>query len=163
MENHMTIFGKPLSEYISFAAPFLILVPVVGLIRLGLSLQGMPNHTVRWVSMTVIAFIGIAYFAIRVHTSGFGSYKQLLVLVTLQNLASQVISILGILISAISGMPNIFSAPEFSFGGGNPWLHLAAHLVIGTTVGSLFPWAIGSLILFITRKIAGPVPAGART
>jgi hypothetical protein len=155
----MTIFGKPLSEYISFAWLFLILVPLVGIIRLGLSLQGMPNHTVQWFSMTAVAFIGVIYFAIRVHTTGFGSYKQLLVLIALQNLASQVISIAGILISILTGMGNIFSAPEFSFGGGNQWLHLAAHLLIGTTVGSLFPWAIGSLILFITRKVSGPVPA----
>ena len=159
----MTIFGKPLSEYISFAALFLILVPLVGIIRLGLSLQGMPNSTVRWFSMTVVAFIGVLYFAIRVHTSGFGSYKQLLVLVALQNLVSQVISIVGILISIITGMGNIFSAPEFSFGGGNPWLHLAAHVFIGTTAGSLFPWLIGSLILFITRKVSGPVPARSHT
>ena len=155
----MMIFGKPLSEYISFAGLFLILVPLVGIIRLGLSLQGMPNHTVQWFSMTVVAIIGVFYFAIRVHTTGFGSYKQLLVLVALQNLASQVVSIAGILISIITGMGNIYSAPEFSFGGVNPWIHLAMHVFVGTTVGSLFPWLIGSLVLFITRKVSGPVPA----
>jgi hypothetical protein len=152
----MMIFGKPLSDYISFAAVFLILVPLVGIIRLGLSLEGMPNQTVRWISMTVVGLIGVVYFAVRVHTSGFGSYKQLLVLVTLQNLASQVVSITGILLSIVTGTGNIFSSPEFSFGGGNQWLHLAAHLVIGTTLGSLVPWGIGSLVLLITRSVAGP-------
>jgi hypothetical protein len=155
----MTIFGKPLTAYISFALPFLILVPLTGIIRLGLSLQGMPNETVRWISMTVVGLIGVVYFAIRVHTTGFGSYKQLLVLVTLQNLTSQVISIAGILLSIVTGAGNIYSAPEFSFGGVNPWIHLAMHVFVGTTAGSLFPWGIGSLVLLITRSVAKPVPA----
>jgi hypothetical protein len=43
----MTIFGKPLGEYISFAKVFLILIPLVGLLRLGLSLEGMLNSTVQ--------------------------------------------------------------------------------------------------------------------
>ena|SRR6185369_13869159 len=150
----MTIFGKPLAEYVAFAKLFLILIPLVGLLRLGLSLEGMPNSTVQWFSMTALGFIGMVYFAIRVHTTGFGSYKQLLVIVAMQNLLAQIVAIIGILLAIVTGVGNIFSAPEFSFGGQNPWLHLAAHVFIGTTVGSLVPWAIGSLILAITRKMS---------
>ena len=150
----MTIFGKPLAEYVAFAKLFLILIPLVGLLRLGLSLEGMPNSTVQWFSMTALGFIGMVYFAIRVHTTGFGSYKQLLVIVAMQNLMAQIVAIIGILLAIVTGVGNIFSAPEFSFGGQNPWLHLAAHVFIGTTVGSLVPWAIGSLILAVTRKMS---------
>jgi hypothetical protein len=150
----MIIFGKPLGEYVAFAKVFLILIPLVGLLRLGLSLEGIPNSTVRWFSMTALGFIGMAYFAIRVHTTGFGSYRHLLVIVALQNLMAQMVAIVGILLAIITGVGNIFSAPEFSFGGQNPWLHLAAHVFIGTTAGSLFPWAIGSLILSITRRVS---------
>ena len=66
----MTILGKPLAEYVAFAKLFLILIPLVGLLRLGLSLEGMPNSTVQWFSMTALGFIGMVYFAIRVHTTG---------------------------------------------------------------------------------------------
>jgi uncharacterized membrane protein len=156
-ENMMTIFGKTLGEYVAFAKVFLILIPLVGLLRLGLSLEGMPNSTVQWFSMTVLGFIGMVYFAIRVHTTGFGSYKQLLVIVAMQNLSAQVIAILGISLAIITGVGNIFSAPEFSFGGVNPWVHLAMHVFVGATVGALFPWAIGSLILAIARKVS-PLP-----
>jgi uncharacterized membrane protein len=107
--------------------------------------------------MTVLGFIGMVYFAIRVHTTGFGSYKQLLVIVAMQNLSAQVIAILGISLAIITGVGNIFSAPEFSFGGVNPWVHLAMHVFVGATVGALFPWAIGSLILAIARKVS-PLP-----
>ena len=153
----MMIFGKPLGEYVSFAKIFLILIPLVGLLRLGLSLEGMPNSTVQWFSMTVFGLLGMVYFAIRVHTTGFGSYKQLLVIVALQNLLAQVVAIVGILIAIITGVGNIFSAPEFSFGGVNPWIHLVLHVFVGTTLGTLFPWGVGSLIMAITRKVS-PAP-----
>ena len=74
----MTIFGKRLSEYIAFSRVFLILIFVVGIARLALSLGGVPNSTAKWLSMTAVAWIGVVYYSIRVNTSGFGSYKQLL-------------------------------------------------------------------------------------
>lgn len=153
----MTIFGKTPGEYVAFAKVFLILIPLVGLLRLGLSLEGMPNSTVQWFSMTALGFIGMVYFAIRVHTTGFGSYKQLLVIVAMQNLLAQMVAIVGILLAIVTGVGNIFSAPEFSFNGVNPWAHLASHVFVGTTVGALPPWAIGSLILAIARKVS-PAP-----
>lgn len=147
------IFGKPLSEYIAFAREFLILVPVIGIARLFLSVNGASNHTARWFSMTVIALIGVVVFSIRVHTTGFGSYKQLLALCALQNLEMQAISITGIVLAIITNTNNIFSSPEFFNGiDGKTWLHVGAHVVVGTTAGALLPWLFGSVILAITRK-----------
>jgi hypothetical protein len=153
----MTIFGKTLSEYVAFARLFLILVPLVGLLRLGLSLEGIPDSTVQLFSMTALVFIGVVYYAVRVHTTGFGSYKQLLVVVVLTNLASQVVSILGIVTAIATGTSNIFSNDFFPGYDGKSLLHVGAHLFVGTTLGSLVPWAIGSLILAITRKVSGAV------
>jgi hypothetical protein len=148
----MTIFGKSLSDYIGFCRPFLILIPLVGILRLALSLGGVPNGTARWFSMTVLVWIAVVYYSIRIHTTGFGSYKQLLVVCALLNLSTQVISIAGILITIFTGQNNIFTAPEFAFGVGSHWAHIAAHIFIGSTVGSLVAWFTGSLILLITRK-----------
>jgi membrane protein YqaA with SNARE-associated domain len=91
-----------------------------------------------------------------VHTSGFGSYKQLLPVVALLNLVAQAIAIVGIVTAIFTGNNNIFSAPEYAFGAdGKTWFHVAAHVFIGTTIGSLVPWAIGSGILAATRKLKG--------
>ena len=150
----MKIFGKPLSEYIAFAKLFLILVPLTGIIRLLLSLQGYPVESVRWVSMTAVGFLGVIYFAIRTQTTGFGGYKELLVLCALQNLTSQVVSIVGISQAMISGVTNIYSSPEFAFGA-SPKAHVLAHIFIGTTLGSVVPWLFGCLVLFVTRKALG--------
>ena len=152
----MTIFGKPLSEYVAFAKVFLGLILVVGITRLALSLGGVPDSTAKWFSMTALVWIGVLYYPIRVHTKGFGSYKQLLVLIALQNFVAQAIAIAGIVLAIFTGVGNIFSAPEYAFGSdGKTWLHVGAHLVIGTTAGSLIPWIVGSGILALTRKLSG--------
>jgi hypothetical protein len=152
----MTIFGKRLSEYAAFARVFLVLILVVGLARLALSLGGVPNTAARWVSITVVMWIGIVYFAIKVHTTGFGTYRHLLPIYFLQSLAAQVVIVPAIILAILTGRDNIFSIPEFSFGAdGKNWGHVAAHLFIGTTVGSLVAWLGGSLVMFVTRKVTG--------
>src|ERR1041384_380713 len=105
----MTIFGKPLSSYVSFATPILVLVAIVGVARLGLSLAGVENSTVKWLSISVANLIGLVYFAVRVHTAGFGSYKELLSLIVITNILAQAIIIAGIVIAIFTKHDNIFS------------------------------------------------------
>jgi hypothetical protein len=151
----MIIFGKRLSEYVRFARLFLVLIAGAGIIRLALTLNGAPNSTVKWFSMTALMWIAVVYYSIRVHTTGFGTYKHLLPVLVLPNLVAQAIAIMGITIAIVTGNANIFSAPEYAFGGdGKTWLHVAAHLFIGTTLGSLVPWAVGCAILAATRRLA---------
>ena len=150
----MTIFGKRLSEYVAFAKPFLILIPLVGIIRLALSLSGTPTSTARWFSITAVIWIGAVYFAIRVHTTGFGSYKQLLPIYVLQGIVAQAIIVPGIILAIFTATDNIFSVPEYAFANdGKTWLHVIAHLVAGTTIAPLISWIVGCLIMFVTKKL----------
>lgn len=55
----MKIFGKTISEYVSFAKGFLILVLLVGLARLVLSLAGVANSVDKFLSLTVLMLIGL--------------------------------------------------------------------------------------------------------
>lgn len=152
----MIVFGKPLSAYVRFTAAFLVLIAATGLIRLALSLAGVPNATTRWFSMSVVAWIALIYNAIRIHTTRFGTYRHLLVVCVLINVVAQSIASAGIGLAMATGTDNVFSAPEFAFGSdGKAWWHLLAHLFIGTTAGSLLPWLFGSLVLFVTKKISG--------
>jgi hypothetical protein len=159
----MTIFGKPLSDYISFSKLILWLIAIVGIARLALSLAGVENGTVKWLSISMVLLLGLVYFSIRVHTTGFGSYKQLLVVIFLQSVVAQLIIIAGIVIAIFTGKDNIFSAPEYSGGGdGKTWLHVGAHLLLGTTVGPLIAWLVGSLIMFVTKKVTRKEEAAAQ-
>jgi hypothetical protein len=142
----MTIFGKSLSEYIAFAKVFLLLIAIVGVARLGLSLAGVDNAKVKWLSISVVTLVGLVYYSIRVHTSGFGSYKQLLVLIVIQSVLAQAIIVAGIVIAIFTGRDNIFSAD------GKTWAHAGAHLIFGVIVGSLIAWLIGCVIMFVTKK-----------
>ncbi|HEX8087298.1 MAG TPA: hypothetical protein VF762_00500 [Blastocatellia bacterium] len=151
----MTIFGKTLSQYLSFQKYILLLILIVGLARLLLSLGGVPDSTTKWLSISVVSLIGLVYYAIRVHTSGFGSYKQLLPLLFIQSALAQGIIIAGIIIAIFTGKDNVFSAPEYSGGtDGKNWLHVAAHLILGLIIGPLVGWLIGSVILFIVKKVS---------
>jgi hypothetical protein len=150
----MTIFGKRLSEYVAFSKPFLGLILMVGIARLALSLGGVPNSTAKWLSITAVIWVGVLYFSIRVHTTGFGSYKHLLPIFVLQSFAAQVIIVPAIVLAIFTGHDNIYSAPEFSFGqDGKTWLHVGAHLLLGTTIGPLIGWLVGCLIMFATKKL----------
>src|SRR5436190_14381524 len=118
----MKISGKPVSEYIQFCKPFLVLIPLLGIVRLALSLEGTPNATAKWFSVTAAVWIGALYYAFKVHTSRFGRYKQLLVICALLNLAAQAIILFGIALAIFTGAGNIFSAPEYAFGSdGRTW------------------------------------------
>jgi hypothetical protein len=151
----MTIFGKRLSEYVAFAKPFLILILVVGIARLALSLGGVSNSAAKWLSITAVIWIGVVYYSIKVYTSGFGSYKQLLPICVLQGIAAQLIIVPGIILAIVTGNDNIYSIPENFFGSdGKTWLHVGAHLVVGTTIGPLIGWLVGCVIMFATKKLA---------
>src|SRR5438034_3941200 len=137
----MTIFGKRLSEYVAFCKPFLALILVVGIARLALSLGGVSTSIAKWLSITAVTWIGIVYYSVRVHTSGFGSYKHLLPICVLQGVVGQAIIVSGIVMAILSGKDNIYSLPESAFGGdGKTWLHVGAHLVFGTTIAPRGGW-----------------------
>lgn len=152
----MQIFGKSLSDYVRFERGFLILVLVVGMARLIASLLGVPNATVKFLSITVVFLLGLVYYSIRVHTSGFGGYKQLLPIFALPVIVGNSIIIAGIVISILTSKDNIFSAPEFSPGkvDGKNWGHVGGH-VVATIVLPLILWALGSLIMLVTKKLTG--------
>ena len=152
----MKIFGKSFSDYVKFEGWFLILVLVVGLARLIVSLLGVPNSAAKFLSLTALFLLGMLYYSVRVHTSGFGSYKQLLPVIALQVIAGNCIIIAGIVLAILTNKDNIFSAPEFSPGkaDGKTWGHAASHGVV-MIILPLILWAIGSLIMFVTKKVTG--------
>jgi hypothetical protein len=148
------MFGKKLSQYLGFQKVVLATTAVVGLARLGLSLAGLPNSAVTFLSITVVGLAAAVYYGVSVYRSGFGSYKQLLPLAIFQALVMHAVSVLGILLT-IAGMPNIFAAPEYSGPAvTNQWLHAVAHLTIGMIALPLVLWAVASLTMLITKKVA---------
>ena len=150
------MFGKRVSEYLGFQKVWLVLIAAVGLARLGLSLAGLPDRTVMFLSMTAVGWAAVLYYGVAVHIRGFGSYKQLLPLMIFQVVLVQSIAVAGILL-AIAGFPNIYAAPEYSgppfARSTNQWSHALAHLTIGIVVPVLLWWGVASLVLLITKRV----------
>jgi hypothetical protein len=157
------VFGKSISDYVRFQRVILGLILVVGLARLALSMAGTSNDVVKFISMTVVAIFAIFYYGIRVHTSGFGSYKQLLPLLVLQAVLANSIAILGIVIAHYTHQANIYTAPEFGGLTRARW-HIAGHLVFGNIVGPLVGWLLASIVMWVTKRVSQkgqPQPAAA--
>ena len=159
----MIVFGKKLSEYVAFQKGVLAVIVVVGLLRLALSLSGVADATTKWLSMTAVAIASLVYYGITVHTKGFGTYRHLLPLLVIQSVVANVIVIVGILIAAATGRPNIFTAPEYG-GTSSLAFHIGGHVIAGMIVGPLIGWAIAALVMLITKKVKpGPTRAAAAT
>jgi len=147
----MKIFGKSLSEYVSFEKEFLILTMAVGMGRLILSLSGVPNSSVKWVSLTAVTLLGLFYYSVTVYTRGFGSYKQLLPVLALQVILSNLIIIFAIVLSNVTGRENIFSAHEY---GGGSWGHVGDMFMV-MIVSPFVLWGVGCLIMLLTKLVSG--------
>ncbi len=149
------MFGRTVGEYLRFQRVVLIVVVLAWLVRLGLSLSGVPDATARWSSVTVVLLLGMLYYGVVVHTNRFGSYKQLYPLMLFQSVLGEGLVALAIVLSIVTGRVNIYSAPEYSGGGdGRTWFHVFAHLVIGVVVLPLVTWGFGSLVMLVTKRIA---------
>jgi len=148
------MFGKKPEEYLRFDRWILILIAVVFTARLGLSLAGAPIGTAKWVSINIVLLVGLIYCAVAVHTSGFGSYKQLFGLLLFQLASAHALIALAIILGIVTGSDNIFTAPEF-FGGndGKSWVHVLLHVVLPSLLLTPIYWLIGSGILFVTRMV----------
>jgi len=151
----MKILGKSVSEYFAFQKIIMILIIVAGLGRLSLSLAGVPESIVKWVSLTAMAIVGIVYCGVWVPQKGFGGYKHLLPLYVMQAGTGNFIIAGGIGLAAVTGTNNIYSAPEYSGPmAGSPWLHAGAHILDGLVLGPLVGWVIGSAIMFVVKKLS---------
>ena len=149
------MFGKSVGQYLHFQRLFLVAIVVVFVVRFALSLAGTSNSTTKWASVTVVLLLGILYYGVAVHTRGFGSYKQLYPLLLFQSLLGQGLVALAIVLGIVTGRDNIYTAPEYSGGvDGKNWMHVLAHVVIAAVVLPLVSWAISSLVLLVTKKVA---------
>lgn len=152
--------GKKLSDYIHFERWILILVAAMWAIRLAVSLSGTSFTVTRWFSINIVLLIGLIYCSVAVHTSGFGSFKQLLGLLYLQVGFAHILIAAGIALGILTGKNNAYTTPEV-FGGndGKTLVHVVAH-VIGAAILPLIAWLVGSVILFVTKKVSSREQVG---
>jgi hypothetical protein len=150
----MRIFGKTVGDYLRFAAGVVALVVVVGVARLALDLGGVPVSAVRLVSVTTMALLGVVYLGVRTHTSGFGSYRQLLPLMVITLGSASWVSGAAVVLAIATGSDNIYSIPEYSGGqDGKTFFHAFAHFFIAPFVAGVVAWGLASIVMLLTKAV----------
>jgi hypothetical protein len=137
---------------------FITVIAAVGVIRFILSVSGLPNSTVKYVSMSVVILAGAIYFALTTPTHK-GRLKDAFLLI----LPYLVIEVLALGYTWATGHQTIFHAEEYSLGYGIA-AHTLGHLVGGLTWEPLFLFLLMEIIWAIytaCRMVLGARPRSA--
>lgn len=156
------MFGKSLSYFLGLQAPALIAILVVFLVRLVMSMAGVPDSAGKILSIMSVVILALPYYALVAKREGL-TFKHLYAMCFVQGVFSQTLVALAIVLGIITGHDNIYTIPEFyppSQGGtplpldGKNWGHAGAHILFaGALVLPLLTWPISSLLLVAARKV----------
>ena len=156
------MFGKPMAYYLRLQAPALIAITAVFLIRLVMSMAGVPDSAGKILSITFVLILALPYYALLAKREGL-TFKHLYAMCFVQGVFSQTLVALAIVLAIFTGHDNIYTIPDFypaSQGGtplpvdGKNWMHAAAHVIFaGALALPLVSWAVSSVLLVIARKV----------
>ncbi|MEK6304366.1 MAG: hypothetical protein AABO41_27060 [Acidobacteriota bacterium] len=149
----MNICGYGLRDHIKLLGPMFGLIAVVWLLRWVLWEATEHHRSVLVLSVTALTSLSILVAVGLMHFRRFGSYLNVVVASFLLVTWGQLLIVAAILFAVVSGIENVYTAPEFSQGrshGENILGHLTFLIGAGTLLGS----ATGCLLLWLLRKLA---------
>jgi hypothetical protein len=151
----MNICGRGLRDHVRLLAPLFGFITLVWALRWGLDAAGFSHGLVRAFSVTAATSLAILVAVWLIHTRGFGSYPNVVVASLLLVVFEQVLIVLAIVFSVLSGIENVFTAPEFSIATADPYhlRHILGHLTFGIGAGMLFGAATGCLMMWLLRTL----------
>ena len=147
----MKIGEHGLGDHVRLLAPLFAFIAAVWALRLVLFAAGAPMGVVRVSSVTVAGAISVLFAALLIHVRRFGSYTSVVLAVFLLECCQQILIVAAITFTALTNIQNVYSAPEYSFGGGY-LRHILGHLIGGVVFGTLLGSAMGSLVLWMLRR-----------
>jgi len=153
----MKIGGHRLREHIRFLMPLFGLIAAVWLLRIVLDRAGAPPTAVRIMSVNVACAVSILLAVVLIHFKAFGSYANVVAATFLLELWSQSIISAAIAFSIVTGIPNVFVAPEYSHSM-SPLTHIIGHMTFSLGLGTLFGSAMGCLLLWMLRLLVHVTP-----
>lgn len=157
----MNVCGRGIRDHIRMLAPLFGLITIVWALRWGLDQAGFSHGLVRAFSVTGATSLAILIAVWLIHRRGFGSYPNVVVASLLLVVFSQLIIVVAIAFSVMTKTENVFTEPEFSIVGDDPFhvRHIIGHMTFGVGAGMLFGAATGCLMLWLLRTL---VPTRAR-
>lgn len=157
----MRLGEHDLREHVRFLSPLFGLIAAVWALRLVVYAAGAPRGVFSVVSVTVATAGAVLLAALMMHQRGFGSYASVVAAALLLVAWDQLLVSLAIVFTALTGIGNVYSAPEYSFGTSYA-VHIRGHLTYGIGAGTLFGAAMGCLLLWLLRRMVPVHPARTR-
>ncbi len=151
----MKVGGHGLRDHIRLLAPSFTVVGAVWLLRLILSAADSPPSVTRMASVTVADSAAVLLAVILIHARRYGSYPNVVVASLLLNVWAELLIIAAIVFSVLTKIENIYTAPEYSVPGNDPYhlRHIYGHLTYGIGTGTLVGAAAGCLLLWLLRTL----------
>ncbi len=148
----MKINGRGLGDHIRLLWPLFVLIAAVWALRMGLAAVEAPRLLVQVISVTVAATFCVLLAVLFIHARNFGGYSNVVLAVFLLALWEQLLIASAIAFTALSGIPTIYAAPEFS-GGLSAARHIEGQLTFALGMGTLLGSGMGCLLFWLLRKI----------
>lgn len=148
----MKIGGHGLRDHIQLLAPLFGLVAGVWALRMVLSVAGAPPGVIRACSVTVAGAVSILLAVLLIYFKHFGGYASVATAALLLGIWEQLLIVAAIAFTVFTGMTNIYTAPEFG-GRLSPLSHILGHLTFALGLQALFGAGMGSLLLWMLRKL----------
>lgn len=156
----MNIGGHSFREHLSLLAPLFGFITAVWLLRLILDLAGASITIVHAASVTGAAALAVLLATLLIHLRRFGSYVNVVEASFLLAVWGQLLIVVTIIFSVATGIHTVYTLPEFSVRGDDPYhlQHIIGHLTFVVGIGTLFGAAMGCFLLWLLRRLM-PVPA----
>ncbi|MCI0487342.1 MAG: hypothetical protein L0229_12175 [Blastocatellia bacterium] len=150
-----------LRDHIRLLMPLFGFITAVWLLRFVLGAVGVSHWLLKAASVTVAASLAVLLSVLFIHVRRFGGYASVVMSSLLLVAWGQLLIVAAILFSVVTGLDNIYVAPEFSVPrDDNLHLrHILGHLTLGIGAGTLFGAGTGCLLLWLLRWL---VPMEAR-
>ena len=159
----MKIGGHRLRQHLRLLSPLLALLAGVWVLRWIIGCVNTSAWLLQVVSLTLFTPVAVLLAVLTLHVRRFGGYANVVVCSLLLNAWTETLIVLAIGFSVLTGISNIYTAPMFSPSDAGPHhlRHIRGHLTYGIGLSTLTGAAVGSLLLFLLRKLApmGPAPA----
>ena len=151
----MRVGGHRLQDHLRVLAPLFGLIGAVWALRLVLSAAGAPSSVVRVSSVTVAVPVAVLLAVLILHRHRLGGYANVALAALLLSCWAELLIVAALAFSAVTGIGNVYGAPEYS-GGFTPLQNMIGHLTIGIGMHTLFGIGMGSLLLWMLRRIVPP-------
>jgi len=156
----MKIGGHPLRQHLRLLSPLFALLAGVWVLRWIIGCLNPPGWLLQVVSLTVFAPVAVLLAVLMLHVRRFGGYANVVACSLLLNVWTETLIVLAIAFSVLAGVSNIYTAPMYSptDAGAHHLRHIRGHLTYGIGVSTLAGAAMGSLLLFLLRKLVPTEP-----